>query len=134
MTPISGSLQIITVVLAVLAALATWLLWNRMRGPRAVRVLQRATLLVFGELMAAMAILVWVNISSGGLVVSWQDLLGNQSTRGGVFAGQLGSVLQESAGAGRKLYGFAEHFMTSTFLGTSTGLRLRHDQIGRAHV
>jgi len=46
----------------------------------------------------------------------------------GDFAGQLGSVLQESAGAGRKLYGFAEHFMTSTFLGTSTGLRLRHDQ------
>ena len=92
MTPISGSLQIITIVLAVLAALATWLLWNRVRGPRAARVLQRATLLVFGELMAAMAILVWVNISSGGLVVSWQDLLGNQSTRGGVFAGQLGSI------------------------------------------
>jgi enterochelin esterase-like enzyme len=91
-TPISGSLQITTIVLAVLAALATWLLWNRMRGPRAVRVLQRAALLVFGELMAAMAILVWVNISSGGLVVSWQDLLGNQSTRGGVFAGQLGAI------------------------------------------
>jgi enterochelin esterase-like enzyme len=91
-TPISGSLQIATIVLAVLAALATWLLWNRMRGPRAVRVLQRATLLVFGELMAAMAILVWVNISSGGLVVSWQDLLGNQSTRGGVFAGQQGAI------------------------------------------
>ena len=92
MTPISGSLQITTIVLAVLAALATWLLWNRMRGPRAVRVLQRAALLVFGELMAAMAILVWVNISSGGLVVSWQDLLGNQSTRGGVFAGQQGAI------------------------------------------
>ena len=92
MTPISGSLQTTTVVLAVLAALATWLLWNRVRGPRAVRVLQRTTLLVFGELMAAMAILVWVNISSGGLVVSWQDLLGNQSTRGGVFAGQLGRI------------------------------------------
>jgi enterochelin esterase-like enzyme len=92
MTPTSGSLQIITIVLAVLAALATWLLWNRMRGPRAVRVLQRAGLLAFGEVMAALAILVWVNIASGGLVVSWQDLLGNQSTRGGVFAGQQGAV------------------------------------------
>ena len=92
MSPLSGSLQITTIVLAVLAALATWFLWNRMRGPRSARVLQRAVLLVFGELMAAMAILVWVNISSGGLVVSWQDLLGNQSTRGGVFAGQSGSV------------------------------------------
>lgn len=92
MTPTSGSLQITTIVLAVLAALATGLLWNRMRGPRPVRVLQRAALLVFGELMAATAILVWVNIANGGLVVSWQDLLGNQSTRGGVFAGQRGAV------------------------------------------
>ena len=92
MTPTSGSLQLTTIVLAVLAALATWLLWNRMRGPRAVRVLQRAALLVLGELMAATAILVWVNIANGGLVVSWQDLLGDQSTRGGVFAGQQGAV------------------------------------------
>src|SRR4029079_14676333 len=31
-------------------------------------------------------------------------------------------------GASRKLYGFAEHQLQSTFLGTSAGLRLRHDQ------
>ena len=30
--------------------------------------------------------------------------------------------------AGRKLYGFAEHGVTSTFLGTSAGLRARYDQ------
>lgn len=29
---------------------------------------------------------------------------------------------------GRELYGFANHELTSTYLGTSTGLRLRHDQ------
>ena len=51
-TPISGSLQITTIVLAVLAALATGLLWNRLRGPRSVRLLQRTGLLVFGEVMA----------------------------------------------------------------------------------
>ena len=44
------------------------------------------------------------------------------------FAGQLGDTLRAAGGRGRKLYGFAEHELTSTFLGTSTGLRLRHDQ------
>ncbi len=29
---------------------------------------------------------------------------------------------------GRELYGFANHELVSTYLGTSTGLRLRHDQ------
>ena len=48
-----------------------------------------------------------------------------------VFAGfspALGEAFAAAAGAGRKLYGYAEHSMTSTFLGTSTGLRLRYDQ------
>jgi predicted Zn-dependent protease len=44
------------------------------------------------------------------------------------FAAQLGETLRVAEGAGRKLYGFAEHGMTSTFLGTSAGVRLRHDQ------
>ena len=49
----------------------------------------------------------------------------------GVFAGlapALGEAFETAAAAGRKLYGFAEHSLTSTFLGTSSGLRLRHDQ------
>jgi len=44
------------------------------------------------------------------------------------FATALGQTLRAAAGASRKLYGFAEHQMESTFLGTSAGLRLRHDQ------
>jgi len=44
------------------------------------------------------------------------------------FAAALGQTLREAQAAGRKLYGFAEHELTSTFLGTSAGLRLRHDQ------
>ena len=44
------------------------------------------------------------------------------------FAAQLGETLREAQATGRKLYGFAEHDLVSTFLGTSTGLRLRHDQ------
>jgi predicted Zn-dependent protease len=44
------------------------------------------------------------------------------------FAANLGETLRAAEAAGRKLYGFAEHEVTSTFLGTSAGLRLRHDQ------
>jgi predicted Zn-dependent protease len=44
------------------------------------------------------------------------------------FAAALGETLREAQAADRKLYGFAEHELVSTFLGTSTGLRLRYDQ------
>jgi len=44
------------------------------------------------------------------------------------FAAALGETLRGAAAAGRKLYGFAEHELVSTFLGSSAGLRLRHDQ------
>jgi predicted Zn-dependent protease len=44
------------------------------------------------------------------------------------FAGSLGEAFGVAAAGGRRLYGFAEHTMTSQFLGSSTGLRLRHDQ------
>ncbi len=44
------------------------------------------------------------------------------------FAAALGETLREAQAADRKLYGFAEHDLVSTFLGTSRGLRLRYDQ------
>ncbi|MFG1973964.1 metallopeptidase TldD-related protein [Nonomuraea fuscirosea] len=44
------------------------------------------------------------------------------------FAPALGDAFAAAESDGRKLYGFAEHSLTSTFLGTSTGVRLRHDQ------
>jgi predicted Zn-dependent protease len=44
------------------------------------------------------------------------------------FAAALGQTMRAAEAAGRKLYGFAEHQVESAFLGTSTGLRLRHDQ------
>ncbi len=49
----------------------------------------------------------------------------------GVFrdvAPALGDAFGAAEAGGRKLYGYAEHELGSTFLGTSSGLRLRHDQ------
>jgi predicted Zn-dependent protease len=44
------------------------------------------------------------------------------------FAAALGETLRKAQAADRKLYGFAEHDLVSTFLGASGGLRLRYDQ------
>lgn len=61
-------------VVAVLATLAVLMLWNRVRGPRAVRLLSRFGLLLGGYAATAVAVLVSVNIAYGGLVVSVEDL------------------------------------------------------------
>ncbi|WP_431963533.1 metallopeptidase TldD-related protein [Actinacidiphila sp. bgisy160] len=44
------------------------------------------------------------------------------------FAPALGESFASARAGGRRLYGFAYHSVTSTYLGTSSGLRLRHDQ------
>ncbi|MFG2331446.1 metallopeptidase TldD-related protein [Streptomyces sp. NPDC048604] len=44
------------------------------------------------------------------------------------FAPALGEAFARARAGGRELYGFANHELTSTYLGSSTGLRLRHDQ------
>ncbi|MFF4571110.1 metallopeptidase TldD-related protein [Streptomyces sp. NPDC001410] len=44
------------------------------------------------------------------------------------FAPALGEAFARARADGRELYGFANHEMVSTYVGTSTGLRLRHDQ------
>lgn len=46
------------------------------------------------------------------------------------FAPALGEAFARARAGGRELYGFAHHELTSTYIGTSTGLRLRHDQPG----
>jgi predicted Zn-dependent protease len=68
-------------------------------------------------------------VAAGAASASWDEPAA--STDIGVlrgFAGDLGDALRAAQSADRKLYGFAEHMMTSTFTGSSTGLRLRHDQ------
>ncbi|WP_042413604.1 TldD/PmbA family protein [Streptacidiphilus anmyonensis] len=44
------------------------------------------------------------------------------------FAPALGEAFALARKSGQLLYGFANHMVTSTYLGTSTGIRLRHDQ------
>ncbi len=86
----STGFEVAVIVAAAIVALATTLLWNRVGGPRAVRIASRVLLVVLGEALATLALLVAINIGYGGLIVSWADLLGNQSTHGGGFTGTPG--------------------------------------------
>ncbi len=68
-------------------------------------------------------------VHGAGLGAGWDDP--PAATEIGVlklFAEDLGDAFATAASAGRQLYGFAEHLMTSSFVGTSSGIRLRHDQ------
>jgi predicted Zn-dependent protease len=44
------------------------------------------------------------------------------------FAPALGDAMARAKSGGRELFGYAEHDVTTTYLASSTGLRLRHDQ------
>jgi predicted Zn-dependent protease len=51
------------------------------------------------------------------------------------FAPSLGEAFARSRSGGRELFGFAEHDITTTYLGSSSGMRLRHVQpTGRVEV
>lgn len=84
----SPALQITTIAAAVAATLAALLLWNRVRGPRPVRVLCRIILMAGGYAATAAAVLVSVNIAYGGLIVSVDDLFGNLDPPAGHHLGR----------------------------------------------
>ncbi len=53
----------------------------------------------------------------------------------GELASTLGEVFLDARAGGRELFGFAEHQVHTTYLGSSTGLRVRHAQpTGRIEV
>ncbi|MBC3842925.1 hypothetical protein GXW82_30375 [Streptacidiphilus sp. 4-A2] len=69
-----STLQYSTIAVAVLAGIATALLWNRVRGPRPLRALARIGMLLGSYAATALAVLISVNIAYGGLIVSVDDL------------------------------------------------------------
>jgi len=100
------ALQYWSCVVAILATLAVLMLWNRVRGPLVVKGLSRLGLLLAGYLTTAVAILVSVNITYGGLVVSVSDLfadlnppMGQFQHRHGPSCGGGGAQAQAKAAA-----------------------------------
>ena len=66
---------------------------------------------------------------SGDAAKDWLEMPGETSIDVfGEFAPALGEAFGDASDQGRILYGFVDHDVTTTYLGSSTGLRLRHVQ------
>jgi len=69
------------------------------------------------------------SLVDGDAAADWDDPA--EETSIGVFgsvAPELGEAFGRARSVGRSLYGFVEHGVATTYLGSSTGLRLRHAQ------
>ena len=65
----------------------------------------------------------------GGVAPGWDDEPGETSIQVyDAFAPALGEALRRASKQNRRLYGYAEHRLVTTYLGSSTGIRLRHEQ------
>lgn len=71
---------VLTVIVMISALTALFVFWNRIPGPRSVRMGGRLGLAVFSQLTAVIAVLVYVNNSMGPFYESWSDLFGGSST------------------------------------------------------
>jgi hypothetical protein len=72
-----STFQWLTISAAIVVTIAIVVGWNHVRGPRPVRLASRIGMLAAGYLIAAVAVLVSVNISYGGLIATWGDLFAN---------------------------------------------------------
>jgi predicted Zn-dependent protease len=69
------------------------------------------------------------DLPEGGVDEDWADPSGETSIDVyAEFAPALGEAFGRAGAEGRILYGFVDHDVTTTYLGTSTGIRLRHVQ------
>jgi predicted Zn-dependent protease len=68
-------------------------------------------------------------LPAGDVAADWFDPSGETSIEVySAFAPALGEAFGRATADGRILYGFVDHDVTTTYLGTSTGMRLRHVQ------
>jgi hypothetical protein len=93
----SPTLQVCAIAAAALTTCATLLLWNRVRGPQALRWMARITLLAGSYAATALAVLLTVNILYGGLIVSVDDLFSDPHAKP-MHHGGHGAAYQHGTG------------------------------------
>jgi hypothetical protein len=72
-----STFQWLTISAAIVVTIVVVVGWNRVRGPRPVKLAGRIGLLAIGYLTTAVAVLVSINIAYGGLIATWGDLFAN---------------------------------------------------------
>ena len=86
MSPTGWPMTLTAILLAVAAPIGTYLLWNRIRGPRPVRAAARLSMIGVSQIMAILLCGVIVN-NYYGLYASWDDLLGDTGSPGVIIHG-----------------------------------------------
>ncbi|NUR58825.1 MAG: esterase, partial [Catenulispora sp.] len=81
MSPTGWPMMVTAVFLAVAAPVGTYLLWNRVPGPRPVRAVSRLSMIGVSQIMAILLFGVLVN-NYYDLYASWDDLLGDTGSPG----------------------------------------------------
>lgn len=81
-----GTFYYLLIAAAVLAVLATLLIWGKVRGPAIMKAVQRVVLVVLCQVLAVAVAGTWVN-NHYGLYASWSDLVGTGSSGALVMSG-----------------------------------------------
>lgn len=97
MSPTGWPMMVTAILLAVAAPIGTYLLWNRIRGPRLVRAAARLSMIGVSQMMAVLLCAVVVN-NYYELYASWDDLLGQTGSPGVI-------IHQNSAASGTPIAG-----------------------------
>jgi enterochelin esterase-like enzyme len=97
MSPTGWPMMVTAILLAVAAPIGTYLLWNRVRGPRPVRAVSRLAMIGVSQVMAILLCGVIVN-NYYSLYASWDDLLGDTGSPGII-------IHQNNAAAGTPISG-----------------------------
>ncbi|WP_051940050.1 alpha/beta hydrolase [Phaeacidiphilus oryzae] len=92
----------LTVLFAVVSTVLLLVLWNRLRGPLAVRLAGRVGLALLSQAAAVLCVMVWVNNTQGPFYESWSDLFGTGGSAqvalpGGVQARGIGGTRPTAA-------------------------------------
>ena len=147
MSPTGWPMTVTAILLAVAAPIGTYLLWNRIRGPRPVRAAARLSMIGVSQVMAILLCGVIVN-NYYGLYASWDDLLGDTGSPGviihentaatgtpitggdltdGRAQGGRGQVVpvvprQRPAGPTQEFKKYGDDAVVTTFVGPKSGL------------